>query len=317
MIQSSSAAKRRSVDPSNFVLPASHFQRAQTLHFLICAASTTLLSVALPLFLPWLWAPTGVIVFIGMYTFVMALGISLGFHRLFSHGAFKTRPWFRYLCGVAGSMAAQGPLYYWVALHRRHHAFSDIPGDPHSPSPSAGRHRGRLRAFLHGHMLWVLKHDVPKPARYTPDLLADPVARSVSRFYWYWVALGFALPGIAVAALDHSFNGLLIGVYWGGLVRTAVVQQVIWSVNSVAHTIGSRPYRTEDNSRNVWPLAILSFGDAFHNNHHHAPTAANFSHHWWQLDIGWLIIRVLEKTGCIKGIRRYNAEVTSLGDISN
>lgn len=158
-------------------------------------------------------------------------------------------------------MAAQGSVIYWTSIHRRHHSFSDKLGDPHSPEPEANETSNRLRAFIQGHFLWVISHDVPKPSRYAPELLGDPVATQLSKHYWILVLLGIILPAAAGGLLWQEPMGLVYGAYWGGIVRLAIGRQIIWAVNSVSHAFGKRPHITGDKStNNVW-LSIISFGE--------------------------------------------------------
>ena len=293
------------VDPRRWVLSSSALTAAQQRHFIV----SFVLPVVLALVLPWL-APVfdqpalALASFLLMGTIAGGLGISVGFHRLFAHRALSVTPGLRLACAVAGQMAAQGPVVYWVALHRRHHVFSDLPGDPHSPNLSATPGaRSRLKAFVAGHLGWAWSHPVPVPSRYVPDLLAEPMMMRVSRAYWWCVAAGLALPSALGAAWTGDLHGAFVGLYWGGVVRLVVEHQTIWAINSVCHFFGSRPHDTPDNSRNNAWLALLSFGESWHNNHHHAPTSARFADRRWQIDIGWWIIKGLSALGQVRHIR--------------
>ncbi len=288
-------------------LPAAAFAPAQRRHFAAAVLMPTLLMLALPL-QPWvpLWhSPQwAVALALGMWFLVGGVGVSVGLHRHFSHRAFEARPALRAALGVLGAMAAQGHVVYWVSLHRMHHAASDQPGDPHSPQPrawGAGPDNGggtaapsRWRAFWRGHLGWVLRHDVPKPQRYARELLADPLARRLVHHYGACVALGIALPAaVAALALQHSHGwlaGALFGAYWGGVVRIALGHHVIWAINSWCHTGGQRPHDTPEHSGNVAALALISWGESWHNHHHAAPTLARFGQGWRQPDIGWWVV---------------------------
>jgi stearoyl-CoA desaturase (delta-9 desaturase) len=285
---------RKPRDPARAVLPAARFRRQQYQHFVLCQALPMLLTLALPFALPegwhaWKW----VVLMLGMWLLVGGFGVSVGMHRHFAHRAFSAPKWVRVALAIAGSMAAQGPVSYWVGIHRRHHTFSDEPGDPHSPHQAANGARGPLSAFLHGHVMWAISHDVPMPTRYSADLIRDPVIASVDRRYWWIVGAGIVIPGIAGLAMHGGFEGFLLGAYWGGIVRIALGHHVIWAINSFCHAFGRRPYETTDKSRNFSLLSILSFGESWHNNHHESPTCAQFAHHWWQIDIGWSIIKLM------------------------
>ena len=285
---------RSARDPARAVLPAARFRRQQYQHFMLCQALPMILTFALPFALPegwfsWKW----VVLMLGMWLLVGGFGVSVGMHRHFAHRAFSAPRWVRVMLGIAGSMAAQGPVSYWVGIHRRHHTFSDQPGDPHSPHARANGARTRLSAFLHGHLGWAISHDVPMPSRYSADLMRDPAIAWVDRRYWWLVLAGVIVPAAIGAAIHDGVQGFVLGAYWGGIVRIAFGHNVIWSINSVCHAVGRRPYETSDRSRNFSLLSILSFGESWHNNHHETPTSAKFAHHWWQPDIGWAIIRAM------------------------
>lgn len=301
------------VKPLVHTLPSASFAHAQRRHFAAAVLLPTVLMLALPLLpgLPlWhspLWAAG---LGLGMWCLVGGVGVSVGLHRHFSHRAFEARPALRAALGVLGAMAAQGHVVYWVSLHRMHHAASDQPGDPHSPqpcawgaAPAAGGQRGtgeptapsRLRAFWQGHIGWVLRHDVPKPQRYARELLADPLARRLVQHYRACVALGVLLPAAVGALALFSSHGLLagaaFGAYWGGVVRIALGHHVIWAINSWCHTGGRRVHDTTDHSGNVAALALISWGESWHNQHHAQPTSARFGQGWRQPDIGWWMVR--------------------------
>ena len=295
---------RSALDPGKWIIPAERFRNAQRRHFLlsnVIPVMGTLIGFAV---LPSdAFGVMGVTVWASMWTLVGGLGVSVGFHRLFAHRAFVATPFTRYLLGALGSMAAQGSVIYWTALHRRHHSFSDQPGDPHSPTVRATGASTRAKAFLHGHMGWAAGHAVPKPSRYTRDLLADPVATRLSRHYCALVFLGFALPALAGYTLWGSTAGLVYGAFWGGFVRVAIGHQIIWSINSVCHAFGGRTYPTSDESRNNAWLAVISFGESWHNNHHHDASSARFGRRWHQVDIGWLMIRAMRHFGMVSQVR--------------
>jgi stearoyl-CoA desaturase (Delta-9 desaturase) len=284
------------------VISATHFAASQRVHFLIFDALPIALLLILPLLVPvsqalwqsWLIAAT-------MWFIVGGVGISVGFHRHFSHRSFTATPAVRLILGIAGCMAAQGSVIYWVALHRMHHTYSDQPGDPHSPHASANGKNHFLTAFAQGHMGWSLRHDVPKPSRYAKELLADPIAQWVSKYYYAWIFLGLAIPTCAgwlwLSNQIGSMNALLAGLFWGGIFRLAVGHHIIWAINSLCHCVGSRPHTTNDQSTNIACLSVISFGESWHNNHHRDPTSAKFGSHWKQPDIGWWVICLITKMG--------------------
>ena len=288
-------------------LPAGPFRRAQRRHFLLSVALPHLGLLLLPALWPWLWpgvlsqGAAAAAIGLGMWYLVGGVGVSVGLHRHFSHRSFEAAPALRWLLGALGSMAAQGSVVYWVALHRMHHAASDRPGDPHSPQRQAWNRdspqpMSRWRAAWQGHLGWVLAHDVPKPTRYARELIGDELVRRLGRSYGAWVAAGFVLPAlVGWAWLGGSlgdWQGALFGAYWGGVVRLALGHHVIWAINSCCHLVGARPHPTPDSSRNVAWLALLSWGESWHNNHHAAPTSARFGGGWGQPDIGWWTVRL-------------------------
>ena len=182
----------------------------------------------------------------------------------------------RALLAVLGSMAVEGPVIEWVATHRKHHRFSDQPGDPHSPHvDQAPGWRGTLRGLAHAHVGWMFRgKDMANPARYAKDLLADRDLRFISRTFPLWVAVGLAIPFGLGVALTGSIAGGLTGLLWGGAVRILLLHHVTFSINSLCHVFGRRPFATDDESRNLAWLAPFAFGEAWHNNHHAFPTSA-------------------------------------------
>lgn len=239
----------------------------------------------------------------GMYSLTV-VGIDVGLHRLVAHRAFQTTATLRACLCIFGSMAAQGPVLFWVAVHRRHHALSDRPGDPHSPHLEGHGVRGVLRGFWHAHTGWLFTHELPRAARYVPDLIRNRSVRRISRLYFVWVALGLAIPAGLGGWLHGSLQGALMGFIWGGLVRMFLVQHVTWSINSICHLYGSRPFRNADYSANNAWLALLSFGESWHNNHHAFPSAAFHGFRWWEVDIAGYVIRALGWAGLAWDIKR-------------
>ena len=225
------------------------------------------------------------------------LGITVGYHRLLTHRSFKTTRLVRALLAVLGSMAVEGPVLEWVATHRKHHRFSDNTGDPHSPHVDhAPGWRGALHGLWHAHVGWMLRgQDRPNPARYAKDLLADRDLRLISRTFPLWVAVGLAVPFGLGMALTGSVAGGVTGLLWGGAVRIFLLHHATFSINSLCHSFGRRPFSTRDQSRNLAWLAPLSFGEAWHNNHHAFPTSARHGLARWQLDPGGWLIAALER----------------------
>jgi stearoyl-CoA desaturase (delta-9 desaturase) len=225
------------------------------------------------------------------------LGVTVGYHRLFTHRSFKTTRTMRALLAVLGSMAVEGPLIEWVATHRKHHRFSDQPGDPHSPHlDHAPGWRGTLRELAHAHVGWMFRgKDMANPDRYATDLLADRDMRFISRTFPLWVAIGLALPFGLGFALTGSLAGGLTGLLWGGAVRIFLLHHATFSINSLCHSFGRRPFATSDQSHNLAWLAPLAFGEAWHNNHHAFPTSARHGLGRRQFDPSAWLISALER----------------------
>jgi stearoyl-CoA desaturase (delta-9 desaturase) len=238
------------------------------------------------------------------------LGITVGFHRLLTHRSFQTKPWLRGLLAILGSMAIEGPVISWVADHRKHHAYSDRLGDPHSPHVDHGRGlRGALRGLLHAHVGWLFDHTQRgHRERFAPDLLADPVVSFVDRTFFLWAALGLLIPLLLGLLLGGSANAALDGLLWGGAVRLFLLHHVTYSINSLCHFFGRRRFATDDRSRNLAWLAPLSFGEAWHNNHHAFPTSAVHGMGPRELDLSALLIAGLERIGLVWDVRRVSPE---------
>ncbi|MFI1401119.1 acyl-CoA desaturase [Streptomyces sp. NPDC020681] len=242
--------------------------------------------------------PVDVLLALGFYV-LTGLGVTAGFHRLLTHRSFTAAPALRIALAAAGSMSFQGDVIGWVATHRRHHAFTDRPGDPHSPFRYGTSLRGLLRGLAHAHVGWLFQADATPVGRYAPDLLADRSMRALSRAFPVLCLLSLALPFAAGWAIGGTVRDGLTALLWAGLVRVALLQHVTWSVNSLCHMIGDRPFRTHrhDRATNLWPLALLSFGESWHNLHHADPTCARHGVDRGQLDPTAAAIRLFERLG--------------------
>jgi stearoyl-CoA desaturase (delta-9 desaturase) len=186
------------------------------------------------------------------------LGMTVGYHRLFTHRAFSTSPVMSCVLIGMGSMAGRGPMLSWVAMHRRHHELSDHEGDLHSPNLHGATLMGRLRTFLHAHLTWMIEHDYPNVAHYVPDLMAERTLVAVNGYYYAWVLLGLLFPALGSVA-TASLWGAVTGFLWGGVVRMFVVEQSMSAINSLLHTFGARPFLArDDNSRNLGVVALLA-----------------------------------------------------------
>jgi stearoyl-CoA desaturase (delta-9 desaturase) len=237
-----------------------------------------------------------------LYGLTMA-GLTVGFHRALAHRAFETKPWVRTLLAGLGSLAAQGPVLYWVANHRRHHECSDRPGDLHSPVFDGERRLSLIRGLWHAHMGWNFEHDVTNVVFYAKDLLRERALVKVSQRYYLIVLVGLLLPAAIGGLADRTWRGALGGFLWGGPLRLFLIYHATASINSITHAFGPRAFKTRDESRNVWWLAIPTLGESWHNNHHAFPSSAWFGMRWFQLDLGALCIESLKRIGLARDLK--------------
>jgi len=221
-----------------------------------------------------------------MYSLV-ALGVTVGYHRMLTHRSFRPHPVVKCCLLILGSMAFEGPALEWAATHIKHHAQADRPGDPHSP----------LEGFFHAHLGWIFQQNGADPQVYCRNLVADPFVVFISRTFLLWAALSLVIP-FAIG----GWTGLL----WGGLVRMFLTHHVTWSVNSVCHTFGKREFETNDQSRNEWVVGLLAFGEGWHNNHHAFPRSAFHGLHWWQFDLSGYLIWTLERLKLVQDVYRVS-----------
>lgn len=246
------------------------------------------------------WVHLGLM--LGMYL-ATTLGVTIGFHRLFTHRSFETTAWLRCVFAVLGSMAFQGSVLKWVAVHRKHHQHSDDVDDPHSPHHHGKGLRGLFAGAWHAHVGWLFDRDARDLSRYVGDLLRDKWLRRLSGVWMLWAVLGLLLPAVLGGLITMSWAGVLLGFLWGGLVRVFLVHHVTWSINSVCHLWGSRPFNSDDESRNNAVFGILGMGEGWHNNHHAFPTSARHGLGRWQIDVSYWIIRGLEAVGLAWKVR--------------
>ncbi len=249
-------------------------------------------------------------IFAVMYM-LTAIGVTVGFHRLLTHRAFQTRAWIRYTLAVLGSMSLQGPVIDWVADHRKHHTFTDEEGDPHSPHAGHGAgFRGMLAGLWHAHVGWLFEtHGQASSKRFARDLVEDPTMRRINKAF-PWIALAsLLLPFLLGLALGAGALGAgLTALVWAGLVRIFLVHHITWSINSICHFFGRRRFHTDDESTNVYWLALPSLGEAWHHNHHAFPQSAFHGLRWYELDpSGWLIL-AMAKVGLASDVIRVTPE---------
>src|SRR4051794_3466420 len=235
-------------------------------------------------------------------------GITVGFHRYFTHGSFKANRPLKIALAVAGSLAIEGPVIRWVADHRRHHAFSDRDGDPHSPWRYGETVPALVKGLLFAHMGWMFDVERTNPQRYTPDLLKDRDILRVSKLFPALVAVSLLLPAVLGGLLSWSWQGAVTAFFWASLVRVGLLHHVTWSINSICHALGERPFASRDRSGNVWWLALLSMGESWHNLHHADPTCARHGVLRGQIDSSARVIWIFERLGWATGVRWPRAE---------
>ena len=242
--------------------------------------------------------------FAGFYA-VCAFGTTIGFHRYFTHRGFETGPVVKAVLAVLGCMTMQGPLTQWVTDHRKHHALSDKPGDPHSPHVGHGDGAaGALRGFVHAHVGWLFSNlGMEQGREYGKDLYDDRLVRVIDRAYLLWVALTLGLPFLLGYWIGGTVEAGLEGMVWGGLVRIFAYQHATFSVNSVCHMFGRQDYRSRDEARNNRLVALLVFGEGWHNNHHAFPASARHGLDRGQVDVSWWVIRGLERLGLVWNVK--------------
>lgn len=234
------------------------------------------------------------VIMIVMYV-ITGMGITIGFHRYFTHKSFETIRPVKWALAIFGSMAVEGPLLKWVAQHRRHHQHSDHDDDPHSPHLHGHGIKGLIQGMWHSHMGWIFQPDVPGLSKYVADLVTDRGVRNISKLFPLWVVVGLVLPTLIGGLATWSWKGAILGLLWGGLVRIFVVHHITWSINSVCHIWGTQPFRSHDHSKNNPIFGVLAFGEGWHNNHHAFPTSARHGLRWWELDSSYIVIRLMEK----------------------
>lgn len=240
---------------------------------------------------------------------VSGLGITVGFHRLFTHRSFEVGTPLRVFWAVAGTMAVEGSVIHWVATHRRHHAYADAHGDPHSPHlvEQTGL-RGTLRGLWHAHAGWFFVPDGVDARSWAPDLLKDPALVRVEKAAPWIIVGSIASPAIIGGLATMSLSGALTAFVWGSLVRIFLLHHITWSINSICHFFGEQPFESKDESTNNWPLSVVSFGESWHNNHHAFPTSARHGLLPGQIDLSWRVIRTLELTGLARNVRLPSPE---------
>jgi stearoyl-CoA desaturase (delta-9 desaturase) len=263
-------------------------------------------AVALAIAIPLLWGRAVTlrdVVLAGVFYTVTTLGVTVGYHRLFTHRSFRAQRWLRIVLASAGSLAVEGSVVGWVAAHRKHHVFSDKPGDPHSPHGSGSGVAGQLRGFAHAHVGWLFKGDATSAERYAPDLLRDTDTKIISRLFPFFALVSLAAPFFLGWTLSGALSGAFTALLWAGLARMMLLHHVTWSINSICHMFGRQPATQKDESRNFAPLALLSFGESWHNFHHAYPSSARHGALPHQIDLSARVIRLFEQAGWVTNVK--------------
>lgn len=285
--------------------PMAHIESAGTLQRVSALVLIGLPFAGLVWAITWAWHDgvnrTALAIAVGMYL-LTGHGLSVGFHRMLTHRSFRPNRALKIGLAVAGSMAVEGSVFTWVAQHRRHHAYADSANDPHSPWRYGAGFGPQLRGLWHAHVGWFFKSNPSQPERWIPDLLADRDLQVVSRTATLWALLSLALPTFLGWLLTGTTTGALATLLWAGGVRIFLLHHVTWAVNSVGHMFGDRPFRTRDNSTNFAPLALLSFGDSWHNAHHAYPQVARHGVDRGQIDTSAQLIRLFERLHCASNV---------------
>jgi stearoyl-CoA desaturase (delta-9 desaturase) len=260
------------------------------------------LITAVPVMWGWGLNWIDVVLFVIMYA-IGGFGIGVGFHRHLTHGSFKAKRWLRVALALAGSVAIEGSPTQWVADHRRHHQFSDMEGDPHSPWRYGETLWGLTKGLFYSHTGWLFYREMSNRERFAPDLVADKDIQRVDKFFIPIVITSVALPAVIGGLVTWSWQGALSAFFWASLVRIALLHHTTWSINSVCHVYGERPFDSRDKATNFWPLAILSFGENWHNLHHADPTCARHGVLRGQIDMNARLIWIFEKFGWVSNVR--------------
>jgi stearoyl-CoA desaturase (Delta-9 desaturase) len=279
------------------------FQR-RTILFITVAPLVGLIAAVISL---WGWGLTVAdVVAFGIFYAFTGLGVTIGYHRLFTHRSFEAARPVRAILAVAGSMSLQGSVISWVSTHRRHHAYADKEGDPHSPHLETDGVGGIFKGLWHAHLGWLFSPEKTSAQRWAPDLLKDRDLTRIDKAFPPLAIASMALPAVAGLALTGTFAGGLRMFLWAGLVRIFLLHHVTWSVNSICHFYGKRPFETTDESTNNWMLSLISFGESWHNNHHAFPTSAVHGLGRWQIDLSGFAIKALERFRLARNVKGVN-----------
>lgn len=289
--------------PEGITVEHENFHTIQKIHATLIAVLPTIGTVA-AFWLAWEngVTVTDMLLLAAFYIFTM-LGITLGYHRLFSHRSFKATTPVRVTLAIAGMMAAQGSVVYWVSNHRRHHQYTDLPGDVHSPYVRDEGEMDIVTGFWHSHMGWTFNHKMTNAVLYTKDLYRDTAIAKANRLYYVWVFLGMGLPAL-IGGLMGGWYGALTGFLWGGMVRMFLSYHFVNGIDSVTHIFGRQPFKSDDHSVNNALWAVPTLGEGWHNNHHAFPSSAVFGFEWYQVDPGAWLLYGMQKLGLVWDIQK-------------
>ncbi|MEV4221848.1 acyl-CoA desaturase [Nonomuraea sp. NPDC049725] len=253
----------------------------------------------------WGWGLIGWsdVVIAAVFYVISGLGVTVGLHRYFTHGSFKAKRPLKIALGIAGSLSLEMSVLDWVATHRKHHKFSDKEGDPHSPWRFGPGFKSMTKGLLYAHMGWLFDADRVNREKYAPDLVRDPDVMKLHRWFGALALTSILLPGVIGGLVTWSWQGALTALFWGSLVRIGLLHHVTWSINSICHVFGEEDFQVRDKSRNVWWLAIPSFGESWHNLHHSDPTCARHGVLKGQIDLSAGVIRIFERLGWAHDVR--------------
>jgi stearoyl-CoA desaturase (Delta-9 desaturase) len=247
--------------------------------------------------------PLDLVLFLVFYV-LCGFGTTIGYHRYFTHRAFETGPVIKATLGILGSMTIQGPITQWVTDHRKHHARSDQEGDPHTPHLQADTLIGTVKGLWHAHLGWLFTtKGMERGHLYGQDLYNDRIVRTIDRLYLLWVLASLGLPFLLGAAIGGSWHAGFEAMIWAGLIRILCYEHATFAVNSICHSFGRRDYQVRDESRNNWVVAVLTFGEGWHNNHHAFPRSARQGLRRAQVDVSWMVIRTLERCKLVRAVR--------------
>ncbi|MEU6999636.1 acyl-CoA desaturase [Nonomuraea sp. NPDC046570] len=266
--------------------------------------SLPLIAVATAVPFAWGWGLGWTDIAIAFVFYVVSgLGVTVGLHRYFTHGSFKAGRAMKIALGIAGSLSLEMSVLDWVATHRKHHKFSDKDGDPHSPWRFGPGFKSMSKGLLYAHMGWLFESERTNREKYAPDLVKDPDIVKLHKWFPMLALTSLVLPAILGGLLTWSWQGAVTAFFWGTLIRIGLLHHVTWSINSICHVFGDEAFEVRDKSRNVWWLAIPSFGESWHNLHHSDPTCARHGALKGQIDLSAGLIRIFEKLGWVHDVR--------------